>query len=70
MHKGGNKPAKGYSIYYENENVNHHLAKYYKGEKTEENGMGGTFSTYGKMRNTYKILIGKPEEKRPFKRPI
>jgi hypothetical protein len=31
--------------------------------------MGGTYSTYGKMKNAYKILVGKPEGKRPLQRP-
>jgi hypothetical protein len=28
--------------------------------------MEEAFSTYGEMRNEYKILVGKPEGKRPF----
>jgi len=31
--------------------------------------MGGTRSTHGSMRNAYNILVGKPEEKRPLRRP-
>jgi hypothetical protein len=30
--------------------------------------MGGACSTYEELRNTYRILIGKPEVKRPFER--
>jgi hypothetical protein len=28
--------------------------------------MGRTCSTYGKKRNVYKVLVGKPEGKRPL----
>jgi hypothetical protein len=31
--------------------------------------MGGACSTHGKKRNAYKILVGKPEGKRPLGRP-
>jgi len=31
--------------------------------------MGGTCSTYREVRNVNKILVGKPEGKRPFGRP-
>jgi hypothetical protein len=31
--------------------------------------MGGACSTNGKKRNTYRILVGKPEGKRPLGRP-
>jgi hypothetical protein len=30
--------------------------------------MGMAFSTHGEKRNTYRILVGKPEEKRPLGR--
>jgi hypothetical protein len=30
--------------------------------------MGGACSTLGELRNTYSILVGKPEVKRPFGR--
>jgi hypothetical protein len=32
--------------------------------------MGGACSTNGKMKNAYKILLGKPEDKRPFVKPV
>jgi hypothetical protein len=32
--------------------------------------MGGTCSTHGEMKNAHKILIGKPERKRPLVRPM
>jgi hypothetical protein len=28
--------------------------------------MGGIYSMYGEMRNSYKILVGKPEEENPL----
>ena len=31
--------------------------------------MGGACSTYGDRRGAYKVLVGKPEEERPFGRP-
>jgi hypothetical protein len=31
--------------------------------------MGGSSSTNGENRNTYKLLVGKPEGKRPLGRP-
>jgi len=31
--------------------------------------MDGESSTHGEMRNVYKILVGKPEGKRPLGRP-
>jgi hypothetical protein len=31
--------------------------------------MGWAFSTNGAKRNAYRILVGKPEEKRPLGRP-
>ena len=31
--------------------------------------MGGACSTYGERRGAYRLLVGKPEEKRPFGRP-
>jgi hypothetical protein len=34
-----------------------------------ENEMGGTCSTYGGEKRLYKVLVGKPEGKRPLERP-
>jgi hypothetical protein len=31
--------------------------------------MGGACSTNGEKRNTYRILVGNPEGKRPLRRP-
>jgi hypothetical protein len=36
---------------------------------TEEDEMGGPCSTYGEKRNAYRLLVGKPEGKRPLGRP-
>jgi hypothetical protein len=35
----------------------------------EKDGMGKVCSTHGKKRNAYRILVGKPEGKRPIGRP-
>jgi hypothetical protein len=31
--------------------------------------MGGKYSTYGEKRGAYRILVGRPEERRPLGRP-
>jgi hypothetical protein len=31
--------------------------------------MGRAYSTNGEKRNAYRLLVGKPEEKRPLRRP-
>jgi len=38
-------------------------------KKIENNGMGGVCSTYGERRGVYGVLVGKPERKRPLRRP-
>jgi hypothetical protein len=43
--------------------------KYYEGGQINEGEIGGTLSRHGEMRNSYKIIIGKPEGKRPLGRP-
>jgi hypothetical protein len=35
----------------------------------EKNKMDGTYSMYGERRGVYKVLVGKPEGKRPLGRP-
>jgi hypothetical protein len=35
----------------------------------EEDEMGGSCGTNGEKRNTYRLLMGKPEGKRPLGRP-
>jgi hypothetical protein len=37
--------------------------------KYEEDEMGGPCSTNGEKRNAYRVLVGKPEGKRPLGRP-
>jgi hypothetical protein len=41
----------------------------YKDDKIKEDAMGGACSTYGKMKDAYKIFIRNPEGKRPLGRP-
>jgi hypothetical protein len=40
-----------------------------KNYKVEEDEMGGTCGTNGEKRNVYRLLVGKPERKRPLGRP-
>jgi hypothetical protein len=37
-------------------------------DQITENEIGKTCITHGKTRNAYKVLVGKPEGKRPFER--
>jgi hypothetical protein len=37
---------------------------------SEKNEIGGACSTYGKRRSAYRVLVGKPEGKRPLGRPM
>jgi hypothetical protein len=39
------------------------------GDKIENNEMGGACSMYGEGRAVYRVLVGKPEGKRPLGRP-
>jgi hypothetical protein len=39
------------------------------GDKIETNEMGGSCSSDGEGRGVYKVLLGKPEGKRPLGRP-
>ena len=45
------------------------LTKYCSGDKIEKNEMGGACSAYGEGRVVYRVLVGKPERKRPLGRP-
>jgi hypothetical protein len=45
------------------------LIKYYSSEPIEKSEMGGEFSTYGKSRGVYRVLMGKPEGTRTLGRP-
>jgi hypothetical protein len=41
----------------------------YWSDQMEENEMGGTCSTMGERKCVYRVLMGKPERKRPLGRP-
>jgi len=43
--------------------------KYYWGDHIQKNVMDGASSTYGERRGSHRVLIGKPEGKRPLGRP-
>jgi hypothetical protein len=45
------------------------LAKLNKNDQVKEDKMGRACSTHGEKRNPYRILVGKPEGKRPLGRP-
>ena len=46
------------------------LTQYFAGDKIETNEMGGKCSGYGGgERGVYRVLVGKPEGKRPVGRP-
>jgi hypothetical protein len=40
----------------------------YSGDQVEKNGMGGACSMYGERRGACRVLVGKPEGKRPLGR--
>jgi hypothetical protein len=43
-----------------------YFAKYNYHDHVKENEMGRECSTYEEKRNVYRILVGKPERKRPL----
>jgi hypothetical protein len=45
------------------------LTKYYSGDQIKKNEIGGARRTYGGRRGKYRVLVGKPEGKRPLGRP-
>jgi hypothetical protein len=45
------------------------LGKHNLNEQLKEDEMGRACSTSGEKRNAYRILVGKPEAKRPLGRP-
>jgi hypothetical protein len=47
----------------------HNLYPFNYNDRVKENQMGRKCSTNGEKRNTYKILMGKPEGKRPLEKP-
>jgi len=44
------------------------LTQYCQGDKIEKNYMGRACSTYGEVKGVYRVLVGKPEGKRPRQR--
>jgi hypothetical protein len=44
------------------------LTKYYSGHQIEKNEMGGVCSPYGERIGAYRVLVVKPERKRPLGR--
>jgi hypothetical protein len=45
------------------------LTHYFASDKIEKNEMGGACSVYGEGRGLCRVLMGKPEGKRPLGRP-
>jgi len=45
------------------------LTKYHLVHQIEKNEIGGARSTYGEKRCVYRVMMGKPEDRRPFGRP-
>ena len=45
------------------------LTQFYSGDQIERNEMSGACSRYGMRRGAYRILVDKPEGKRPLGRP-
>jgi hypothetical protein len=45
------------------------LTNYCAGDKIDKNEMGGACSSDGEGRGLYRVLVGKPEGKRPLGKP-
>jgi hypothetical protein len=45
------------------------FAKYNSNDRVKEEEMGRIYRTNGEKRNAYRILVGRPERKRPLKKP-
>ena len=45
------------------------LTQQCSGDQIDKNGMGGKCSMYGERKGVYRVLVGKPEGKRPLGRP-
>jgi hypothetical protein len=45
------------------------LIKHNQNDQVKEDEMGRAYSTTGEKRNAYRVLLGKPEGKRPLERP-
>ena len=43
-----------------------HLIKYYHGDQSKKDEMGGTCATCRQRRDAYRFLMGKPKLKRPL----
>ena len=43
--------------------------RHFAGGKIEQNEMGGACGVYGEGRTVHRVLVGKPEGKRPLGRP-
>jgi hypothetical protein len=42
------------------------ITKYFSGDQIEKNEMGGHVVCVGERRGVFRVLVGKPEEKRPI----
>jgi hypothetical protein len=56
-------------LHYEELNSLYSLPNIVRVKKIEKNEMGGAYSTYVEGRGVYRVLVGKPEGKRPLGRP-
>ena len=45
------------------------LIKYHSADQVKTTEIGGAYSTYVESRGAYRVLLGKPEERRPLGRP-
>ena len=45
------------------------LTQYCSGDKIKKNEIGGACSAYGERKGVYRVLVGKPERKKPLGRP-
>jgi hypothetical protein len=45
-----------------------HVYKYHSGDKTKKTEVGRACSTYGERRGAYRVLVRKPEGRRPLGR--
>jgi hypothetical protein len=53
-------------LYY---NISPLITKYYSGDQINKNEMAGPCSKYGEERGAYRILVGRPERRKPLRRP-
>jgi hypothetical protein len=45
------------------------ITKYYSGDQIKKNEVGGHVARIGEGRGAYRILVGRPEGRRPLGRP-